>query len=187
MAWNSDGWRLARETFASVRRAQDAVSAASRTLALATNADRAARINAAVGQRSATLRSLGTRLRRVGDSLPTNPARARQAIALATRWKTAWRQLWGWIAAAARQGQEGLTLADSEWLSAYGWQDARERLESVPWVEVATLMRVPSAATPTDLGPLPLPSPSRPRERSKMQGLLPLFFLFIVMMSSTRR
>lgn len=186
MAWNEDGWRLAREAFGSIVRAITSVEAATAVLT-EENPELAQRLARAAGTRATRLATLARRVTQFGDELPTTEPEARRAIEAAQLWKAQFTQLDSYMAEQARLGRQGLTLADHGALGPAGWTDARLHVQDVSWAAVAALMRVPQAGRPAPAAPR---DPTRPRRRGGMQGmqgLLPLAFLFVVMMSTQRR
>lgn len=180
MAWNEDGWRLARTTFDASRHSIDALNAAT-AMVLETQPEVAQRIERAMGVRSRQLAAAAASVRAFGELPPTEPE-ARRAIAACQAYKTQLRQFEGYLSEQARAGRQGLTMEDRAALWDAGLYEAMDRSQQVPWSQVTTLMRVPQAGAPAPSAPR---DPTRTR-RSNMQALLPLAFMLVIMFSQRR-
>jgi hypothetical protein len=182
VAWNEDGWRVAHEAFARTREAVEAMYRALETLR-GEHPDISRRLNIATGVLG---RDLGSAARavRAREELPSTEPEARRILAACQRFKELLVENDSEIATWAREGSRELTLDDRAALVNAGWLDALRSIQEVEWAEVTRLQAVPQAAprqpsTPRD--------PTRARRRGAIEGLLPLAFLFVVMMSSNRR
>lgn len=182
MAWNEDGWRLARETYDSIRRAVNSVDQAAAALQ-AQDPELAQRLLRARGTRARDLNDLSEQFRQTPE-LPDTEPEARRSIELARRWKTVFGTLDSELAEDARQGRNGLTLPDHGALGPAGWTDARLAVANVPWQEVTRLMAVPMNAPRQP--PVP-PAPPRPRPpRRGGTPWLPLAALALLLLSSKK-